>query len=1347
MAIKKIFHIADLHICEKNYNNLRNSFKKLVADIISVNDYKSQVILVICGDVFEYKTHLTSDDAFVFYALMAELERSEIRTVIIPGNHDYNINSHFSHDNISILLKAGQKFITCHSKTGIYNIDNIDFYVYSPIDKLVPEFNHRNNITSIALLHEPVNSAKYDNDEFIHNGRFYADDLDQYDIVMLGDIHKPQFLRSNCAYSGSFVQKTRGEGINHGYILWDIISKTGQHIWIPLLEVSLKLQAKNNTIALPEISKITKVINVSLIHTECTSEWIENISDEIRLKYSTQINQVICRTGYLAPDISDIKISNEYQTPLFSHSTVIKEILEESKTDPELIASVISLHNNYLQNRKECIVAQYKLHYLSWSNIFCYGDNNYINFREVSGLVSLSGKNKTGKSSVIDILIRVLFNECERGYKEDILNKSAKKGHIKCQFQVGKDIFIAEQSWTKYSSTCTYRLYKNDQNITKDTIIKTYKYLKEDVGLGNYKDFVNLTTALQNRKFIIDLEKKDLYSLLCKLLDIDTMKDIEDNTKKEKDFLKRKHKEKLKEIDDLDDIDDAQLTEMAKTLLELKNKESELVPKIKEENKNIRQLERKIEDGIEDKMKTLQNTLESSSIIEDANILKYYLPKNQLKELNKKIEDQSIQFNIKKEEFKNLKSTLNKLRNNQNAYSTNKDDKEMSNKVISDNEISNMYILSRDGVLKLLNKECNSQFVVLENIPDETIQKLRKRATAPLKSVNKFQTNLSSDELKAKPIVDIDIDNEYRKLEKCKINKLQTIQEPNNMDIEELKIELNQAKNAKISLPILKERLDEYEANQKNYIFISELKYSDDCGNCSHNRTVIRKKVDYSDKIKKIVKDIENKTELVKNIKLIETQLNDVINYYEMVNQNKIFEQNKQVEDTIASYKEYQKVLYDIEQHKHIAHNYELTKLKILYDNYILLTKETVLDNLSKECIILKDKLTELKIQKTKHNNAEEHKEQLQIHMEIKQLTDKWEINKQYISELEIIQTEIETLEIELNKIRKQINKKEKQLQESQLIMTRKNDLQKQLIEIDKNFALYEAYYACVNYKTGIPSTILKKVCKILSIKCNDILVNITDFQVEFIFEDEIRIYTKIGGMKIPATMGSGFQKFILDMIMRIVLTRISNISNPNILFIDEGFGCLDKENFINVCSCLNKMKDNFDAMIVITHIPELQAYMDKTMTINVQSGASDLKYGALNANELSLHFEIAMKKIKQDLDNVKIKDSVKNVIEESKSVESKSVESKSVESKSVENKFPNKIESHNLCKKFKLLNSNELISKITDNLIELDNNNEKFKCLACAKLLKNTKSGIINHISSVSNRVKHYKYIMAVVA
>jgi hypothetical protein len=70
-------------------------------------------------------------------------------------------------------------------------------------------------------------------------------------------------------------------------------------------------------------------------------------------------------------------------------------------------------------------------------------------------------------------------------------------------------------------------------------------------------------------------------------------------------------------------------------------------------------------------------------------------------------------------------------------------------------------------------------------------------------------------------------------------------------------------------------------------------------------------------------------------------------------------------------------------------------------------------------------------------------------------------------------------------------------------------------------------------------------------------------------------------------------------------------------IFIDEGFGCLDTENFIEVAKILQKLKHNFKAMVIITHIKELKAYADVSIDVLAANSLSYVRHGVLSAQEV----------------------------------------------------------------------------------------------------------------------------------
>jgi DNA repair exonuclease SbcCD nuclease subunit len=550
--MKSIFHISDIHIDVGRYENLWNSFNILIKDIETQGVDES--LLVIVGDIFENKTILTTDEINIFNDMMSLLNTHKIKTLLVVGNHDFNFNKADApyRNNLSLeILTKSYNNITCLTNTQIYKIQNIEFHVYSIVDNKIPLYAKNNNI-KIALLHDGVNGAKYDNGQIIEGERFSISDFDKYDYTMLGDIHKPQYLSDTTAYCGSFIQKNKGEGVNHGYMLWNLASQKSKHVYIPLKNLTIKLQATRNKCTFPKITSNQKITYVQLWHKGCKSSYIEELITKIKSIYG-RIDKIVNKDLYTVAAEKTIEpVDNNKPTfNKINHDECIRELLKGQT--PEDIAKVIVYHKEQLQHAKDINHVNYKINYLSWGNILCYGENNYIDFTGIDkDIVILNGKNKCGKSSVIDILIRILFNECERGYKKDIVNKNKKTGHIKISISVpdgtvlkngvrvmSHDEYTIEQLMNKTGVSTIHRLYKNGVNITMKDINATYIHLNEVVGLGSYKDFINMTTALQNRKFLVDMKENDMLELLVKLLNIDMLENINKVSKHNQKLLQR----------------------------------------------------------------------------------------------------------------------------------------------------------------------------------------------------------------------------------------------------------------------------------------------------------------------------------------------------------------------------------------------------------------------------------------------------------------------------------------------------------------------------------------------------------------------------------------------------------------------------------------------------------------------------------------------------------------------------------------------------------------------------------------------------------------------------------------
>lgn len=223
MIIDKIYHLADLHIRNlKRHKEYREVFKKFLENV-EKDGYENSLIY-IGGDIAHAKTEMSPE-------LIKEIswfltECSKLREVVlITGNHDCNLNNSYRLDVLTpIIENLNNDRIHYLRDTGIYNIHNITFVVYSILDQKEnwPKAEEVEGEIKICLFHGPVNKAQTDVGYTISSNKFTVDMFDGFDMAMLGDIHKRQTLQE---YSEETIEVDESEVDEYLKKGWELISK------------------------------------------------------------------------------------------------------------------------------------------------------------------------------------------------------------------------------------------------------------------------------------------------------------------------------------------------------------------------------------------------------------------------------------------------------------------------------------------------------------------------------------------------------------------------------------------------------------------------------------------------------------------------------------------------------------------------------------------------------------------------------------------------------------------------------------------------------------------------------------------------------------------------------------------------------------------------------------------------------------------------------------------------------------------------------------------------------------------------------------------------------------------
>jgi DNA repair exonuclease SbcCD ATPase subunit len=266
--VKKIFHIADLHIRrgnqeESRYLEYENVFANFVRDLKGLYT-PNESLLVICGDIFHHKLQISPPGIRLFNSFINDV-KALMPVIIIQGNHDLlQENNEISHDIIeAILLNSDSTNVTYLRDTGTYEYENVSFGLVSIQDMLkigcssglvseLPAFPEPHNTKfNIALSHCSIKNCYLNNNTRLTEG-IPIDWFRGYKIALLGDIHlqTAKYNKKNdiyYGYPGSLVQQDFGESVfNHGFLCWDLsdesnIVVTKHHVRNEYAKCNIKL--------------------------------------------------------------------------------------------------------------------------------------------------------------------------------------------------------------------------------------------------------------------------------------------------------------------------------------------------------------------------------------------------------------------------------------------------------------------------------------------------------------------------------------------------------------------------------------------------------------------------------------------------------------------------------------------------------------------------------------------------------------------------------------------------------------------------------------------------------------------------------------------------------------------------------------------------------------------------------------------------------------------------------------------------------------------------------------------------------------------------------------------------
>ena len=153
---------------------------------------------------------------------------------------------------------------------------------------------------------------------------------------------------------------------------------------------------------------------------------------------------------------------------------------------------------------------------------------------------------------------------------------------------------------------------------------------------------------------------------------------------------------------------------------------------------------------------------------------------------------------------------------------------------------------------------------------------------------------------------------------------------------------------------------------------------------------------------------------------------------------------------------------------------------------------------------------------------------------------------------------------------------------------------------LKEEFAAYHLLMVCC-HPNGIAYDIIKERLPIINQEIAKILTNIVDFEV-FIQNDDKKLDVFIKHPQHdprPLEMGSGAEKTIASMAIRLAFLTVSSLPKSDLFILDEPGTALDEENMEGFVRILDMVKGYFKTVILISHLDSLKDCVD--LQINIE--------------------------------------------------------------------------------------------------------------------------------------------------
>ena len=530
--LKYIHHISDIQIRNlKRHKEYEEVFERTYEE---VKKHKDNAVVYIGGDIAHSKTEMSPELVDQLSRLFKNLA-DICPTILIAGNHDCNLNNRSRLDVLSPIVNNLQHSDLHYLKnSGVYKCADTKFVVWDVWEK-EDDYIEAKDIegdTKVVLFHGTVDKSETDLGFFLPSD-VKISKFKGYDLGLLGDIHKRQHLnkKETISYCGSLVQQNHGEGLSHGYLLWDVPKRKSEYIEIPNDYGYYTIDIDGGQV--PDCPDIPKKARLRVRVSNTSPSELKKAMTLIHSKYG--IKEVsVTKTDSLSSTEKvrgqRITVGNvrdaDYQYGL------IEEYLKQNHfVDDGTLIDIKKINeelNGRLPEEEVNRGVMWQVKKFEFDNMFSYGENNVVDFTKLNGIIGMFAPNASGKSSLLDALSFCLFDTSSRAFKAvNVLNSKKSEFYCKATLEVEGVEYVIERTGKKqrnghvkvnvdfytFDDAGEKLSLNGDQRRTTDVNIRRV--------IGTYEDFIMTALSLQtNSTVFIDKTQKERKDLLAQFMGI-----------------------------------------------------------------------------------------------------------------------------------------------------------------------------------------------------------------------------------------------------------------------------------------------------------------------------------------------------------------------------------------------------------------------------------------------------------------------------------------------------------------------------------------------------------------------------------------------------------------------------------------------------------------------------------------------------------------------------------------------------------------------------------------------------------------------------------------------------------